>query len=147
VDVRNHQVSAWSQHSGEFGHHRCERGDVSQCEGARHQVDRVIADRQRVQGAQPELGVRHPVPGVTEHLGRAVHSDDAMATRGQTFRPATGAARRVQGIAGGQRLDDLVDDRFVEIERAVGYRAVVPRRATGGLRRADLPRTPGRTRR
>ena len=128
-------MPAGTQYPGELGQHRYQRRLVYQCQRAHHDVHRRVGQRQPVQIAGPELGVRHPFAGPVEHLGRAVHAHHAVPPRRQVLRVPAGAARGVEDGTGRQRVEDLVHDGLVDVEQAVA-RFVVARRphAVPGLR-------------
>jgi len=80
-----------------------------------------------VQIAEPELAAGYPFPGPGEHLGRAVHPDDAVSSRGQVLGEPAGTARRVQGRPGGQPVEDLVHHGLVLVEQPVARLVIAVR--------------------
>ena len=78
-----------------------------------------VGYRKLVQVTEEELAPWHPGLRPGEHVGRAIHADNPMATTGQKLGIATCPARGIQRDAHGQRLHNFFDQWFVDIERPV----------------------------
>ncbi len=77
IRARNHQQPVRGQHPLDFAQHRVLREHVFERLEADHDIDRVIAERDRLAGALPELDLWLVVLqcGVPDNLGRDVDTD------------------------------------------------------------------------
>jgi hypothetical protein len=91
----------------------CERERADQDVGGR------VGDREPTQVAGAELAARNARACPGEHVRRAVHPDHPVAARGQQRREPPGAAGGIHRHARRDGVDDLLDDRLVEVERRV----------------------------
>jgi hypothetical protein len=119
VHVGDHQVTAGAQHAGELGEHRAQVGDVRQRQPADDEVGARVGDGQPLQLAVAELSARHARAGAGEHLGRAVHPDDAVTALGEQRGDAAGAAGGVHRDSGRDVVQDLREHRLVDVERGI----------------------------
>jgi hypothetical protein len=138
MNVGDHQVPARTQDTGELGHHRCQRRNVDQRQGADNKVHAATAQRQPVQVTQQELG-RHPAQaGTRQHVRRAVHAGNPVPAGGQVLRMPPGAAGRVQRAARRQGAEDLPHDRFLDRDERIARLVVGLRPGPVTIDRADL---------
>jgi hypothetical protein len=119
MDVEDHQAAAGAQHPGELGQRRLQVRKVGQGQSADDDVDVVVGHRQIVQVAPPEIGLWHAFAGVLQHVRRTVHTDHPVTLRRQQLGVPPGAAGGVQGGAGREVTEDLVDEGDLVVEHLV----------------------------
>lgn len=125
VHVGDDEVAAGAQHTGELGHHRVQRGQVRQGQGADDHVNRGDRERQLGQVARLEACIRYPAAGQRQHDRRAVDTND-LVSPSETLGESSGATGSIQGHTGGQPVDDAIDERLIHVEQPV--RLVIARR-------------------
>jgi len=79
----------------------------------------VIGYRQLMQVGLSKGGAGHAGGSSVEHRWRAVDADHPVAQLGEVTGVPAGAARHVERKAGRQALEDLVDNRLLEIDQLV----------------------------
>jgi hypothetical protein len=71
--------------------------------------------------AEHELRLIHLRPSSVQHLRRAIHTDYLMSLTSEIGGSSTRAARRIENNPWRLGIEDLVHDRFVEVEEVVTW--------------------------
>ena len=112
-------VPAGAQHPAQLGDGPAEVGDVLKRQRTDHQIDAGWLQRERAEVPVTEGGLGQRRPGLLQHRRRRVYPDDVMTEFGQAAGVTAGAARRVQGCARRQGVEDGPHDGLLELDERV----------------------------
>jgi hypothetical protein len=145
ASIRDHQVPTRSQDASELRHHRRKVPDMGQRQRTDDEIHVIVRDGEAVQVTLEEDPVRNPGPRLRQHHQRTVDADHPMPERGEVLGMPTRTARGIECDTDRQGVDDLPDDRLLDVDETVARLVVVTRPTVVPVRGRDRVHRDGLT--